>query len=317
MKFIDLHCDTAMRMYEEKGNLKSNDFRIDIEKLKKGQCMAQVFAFFVELQDNVDPYSYFSNMYDNFIKEINENSKEIEIVRNINELKKVNSNNKLGAFLSIEEGEVLKGSLDNLKDVYDKGIRLITLTWNFENSIGYPNIDFKYRDKGLKSKGKEIVEMCEELGIIPDASHLSDRGFYDLIDMCKKPFLVTHSNARAVTNHPRNLTDDMIKKLADKGGTMGINFASHFLGESEISTIEEIIAHIKHIRNVGGIDVIGLGSDFDGIENEVEIKDSSEFKKLYEALKKNGFYESEIEKIFNKNVIRVFSETLKNNTFSL
>ena len=171
MKFIDLHCDTAMRMYEEKGKLKKNDFSIDIEKLKKGECMAQVFAFFIELSEVSDPYKYFLNMYDNFIKEIQENSKEIEIVRNVDELEKANLNNKLGAFLSIEEGEVLKGSIDNLRDVYDKGIRLITLTWNFENSIGYPNINFKYKEKGLKPRGKEIVEKCEELGIIPDASH--------------------------------------------------------------------------------------------------------------------------------------------------
>ncbi|CAI3550498.1 putative peptidase, M19 family [Clostridium neonatale] len=310
MKFIDLHCDTAMRMYEEKGKLKKNDFSIDIEKLKKGECMAQVFAFFIELSEVSDPYKYFLNMYDNFIKEIQENSKEIEIVRNVDELEKANLNNKLGAFLSIEEGEVLKGSIDNLRDVYDKGIRLITLTWNFENSIGYPNINFKYKEKGLKPRGKEIVEKCEELGIIPDASHLSDGGFYDLVDICKKPFIATHSNAREITYHPRNLTDDMIKKLADKGGVMGINFSSDFLGESFASTIEEMITHIKHIKNIGGIDVIGLGSDFDGIENQVEIKDSSEFPKLYEALKKAGFSENEMEKIFYKNVLRVFKETL-------
>lgn len=310
MKFIDLHCDTAMRMYEEKGKLKKNNFSIDIEKLKKGGCMAQVFAFFINLSKGSDPYNYFLNMYDNFIKEIQENSKEIEIVRNVDELEKANLNNKLGAFLSIEEGEVLKGNIDNLIDVYDKGIRLITLTWNFENSIGYPNFNFKYKEKGLKPIGKEIVEKCEELGIIPDASHLSDGGFYDLVDICKKPFMATHSNARSVTYHPRNLTDDMIKKLANKGGVMGINFASAFLGESRVSTIEEIITHIKHIKNVGGIDVIGLGSDFDGIENQVEIKDSSEFPKLYEALKKAGFSENEVEKIFYKNVLRVFKETL-------
>lgn len=310
MKFIDLHCDTAIRMYEEKKKLKSNDFSVDIEKLEIGECMAQVFAFFVELTEVGDPYEYFLNMYDNFIKEIKNNNETIEIVRNVHELEKAKLNNKIGAFLSIEEGEVLKGRVNNLQNLYNKGIRLITLTWNFENQIGYPNINFKYKDKGLKPKGKGIVEKCEELGIIPDASHLSDAGFYDLIDMCKKPFIVTHSNARSVTYHSRNLTDDMIKKLADKGGVMGINFASDFLGLNSISTLEEIITHIKYIKNIGGIDVIALGSDFDGIENEVEIKNSSQFPKLYYYLKKEKFTDNEIEKIFNKNVLRVFNETL-------
>lgn len=310
MKFIDLHCDTAMKMYEEKETLKNNNCSVSIEKLKKGDCLAQVFAFFVALNEVESPYKYFLNMYENFMKEVEQNSEDIEIVRNVEELKKAHLNKKIGAFLSIEEGEVIQGSVDKLKEVYEKGIRLITLTWNFENQIGYPNCQFKYKDKGLKTKGKEIVEKCEELGIIPDASHLSDRGFYDLVDICKKPFIVTHSNARAITNHSRNLTDDMMKLLANKGGVMGINFASDFLGGSSISTIEEMIVHIKHIKNVGGIDVIGLGSDFDGIENEVEIRDSSEFSKLYYALKKEKFTEDEVEKIFNKNVIRIFKETL-------
>ena len=156
------------------------------------------------------------------------------------------------SLLSIEEGEVLEGKVERQKEVYDLGIRFITLTWNFENSIGYPNKNFKYKDMGLKDKGKELVVEMENLGIIPDCSHLSDGGFYDLVDICKKPFIATHSNARAVTNHSRNLTDDMIVKLADKGGVMGLNFCSGFLGEAKVSTIDSMVAHLKHIRNVGG-----------------------------------------------------------------
>eukprot|EP00831_Metopus_contortus_P013342 TRINITY_DN15412_c0_g1_i2.p1 TRINITY_DN15412_c0_g1~~TRINITY_DN15412_c0_g1_i2.p1 ORF type:complete len:192 (-),score=23.74 TRINITY_DN15412_c0_g1_i2:170-745(-) len=112
-------------------------------------------------------------------------------------------------------------------------------------------------------------------------------------------------------DHSRNLTDEMIKLLADKGGVMGINFCSEFLGKNSISSIEDMISHIKHIRNIGGIDVIALGSDFDGISNQVEIKDSKEFYKLHDALKKEKFTENEIEKIFNKNVVRLFEETLQ------
>ena len=191
------------------------------------------------------------------------------------------------------------------------GIRIITLTWNYENKLGYPNANYIFKENGLTSLGKDILQEMEYLGIIPDASHLSDGGFYDLVKLCKKPFIASHSNSRAITNHPRNLTDEMIKLLSDKGGVMGMNFCSSFLGDEETSSIKEIIAHIKHIRNIAGIDVIALGSDFDGIDNEVEIQNCSEFYKLYDSLKKTGFTDNDVEKIFYKNVKRVFNDVLK------
>lgn len=311
MKFIDLHCDTASKIFYENLNIKNERCKANINNLRKGESLGQVFAFFIDQKLNNDPYDEFIKLYNNFIKEIKENSNEIEIVRNLEELNNAEKEGKIGAFLSIEEGEVIKGNIDNLRKVYDMGVRILTITWNYKNQLGYPNKNYTHRDKRLTEKGIEIIEECEDLGIIPDSSHLSDAGFYDLIKVCKKPFIASHSNARAITNHPRNLDDHMIKSLAEKGGIMGINFCSDFLGTKSISSIEDMILHIKHIKNIGGIDVIALGSDFDGIENEVEIKNSSEFNKLYDSLKNNNFSEIEIEKIFYKNVIRVFKETLK------
>ena len=151
----------------------------------------------------------------------------------------------------------------------------------------------------------------ERVGIIPDVSHLSDKGFFDVLDICKKPFIATHSNARSIKDHPRNLTDDMIRKLSEKGGIMGINFCSNFLGESEIAKLDDIVRHIDHIRNVGGIDVIALGSDFDGIGNKVEIEDIGKIELLAYKLKQNGYKESEIDKILVKNAIRLFNDVLK------
>jgi membrane dipeptidase len=311
MKFIDLHCDTAGRIFYENLSLKSELCKVNIDKLKKGEVLGQIFAFFIDQKLNNNPYDEFLKIYNKFIEEIRENLNEIEIVTNIEQLNNSQKEGKIGAFLSIEEGEVIKGCIDNLSKVYDMGIRIVTFTWNYKNQLGYPNADYTYKGHGLTKKGLEVVEECERLGIIPDASHLSDAGFYDLIKVCKKPFIVSHSNSRAITNHPRNLEDHMIKLLAEKGGIMGINFCSDFLGNKNISTIEDMIIHMKHIKKIGGIDVLALGSDFDGIENEVEIKDASEFNKLYLALKNNNFSELEIEKIFYKNAIRVFKETLK------
>ena len=311
MSLIDLHCDTAIRLLYEDLKLKESICSVDINKLKKAKAKAQVFAHFIELDMVDSPYAEFIRVYKNFIKEIDENKEEIEIVRNIKELKEVNRKNKIGAFLSIEEGEVLEGDLDKIQKVYDLGIRLITLTWNFENSIGYPNIGYKFKDKGLKEKGIEMALKMEDLGIIPDCSHLSDGGFYDLVNILKKPFIATHSNARAITDHPRNLTDDMIRALANKGGVMGMNFCAPFMGESKITTIDSMVRHIEHIRNVGGIDVLAIGGDFDGITNKVEIEDIGEMYKLREALIKRKFTSNEIDKIFYKNVERIFLDCLR------
>lgn len=308
MYSIDLHCDTASRLLYEDLKLKEGICKVDIEKLKKAKAKAQVFAHFIELNIVENPYTEFINMYNNFIREVKENEDSIEIVRNLNELENVNNKGKIGAFLSIEEGEVLEGKVERVKELYDMGIRFITLTWNFVNSIGYPNAGYKYKDFGLTEKGKEIVLEMEKVGIIPDCSHLSDGGFYDLVDICKKPFIATHSNARAITDHSRNLTDDMIVKLADKGGVMGLNFCAPFLGNEKVPSINSMIQHIKHTKNVGGIDVLALGTDFDGIGNEVEIENIGEIGRLRDALLKEKFTNSEIDKIFYGNIKRVLKE---------
>lgn len=312
MKYVDLHCDTASRMLYSNGNLKNNKFfSIDISKLKKGEALAQVFAFFIDIGEVKNPFIEFQVMYKNFINEVKKNKSSIEIATNIEDLQRIQNSNKIAAFLSIEEGEVLQGEIENIEKVYDMGIRFITLTWNYKNLIGFPNYQYLYTDKGLTTLGIEMVREMESKGIVPDASHLSDKGFYDLVEYCKKPFIVTHSNSRYIKEHPRNLTDDMIKKLSEKGGVMGINFCSDFVGRNSITQIDDLVRHINHIRDVGGIEVISLGSDFDGIENEVEIKDASQMNKLVLALEKAGYTEDEVEKIMYKNALRFFKDTLK------
>lgn len=308
MKFFDMHCDTASRIFYEKAKLLENDYKVDINKLIKGNALGQVFAFFIDIGNIKDGFNEFVNMYNYFMQEYNNNLDKIKIIKDYNDI--IFSKDKILAVLSIEEGEVLQGNINNLNKVYDMGIRIITLTWNYKNSIGYPNYNYIYKDKALTNFGVELIEKMETLKVIPDASHLSDEGFWDLIRICKKPFIASHSNSRMVTSHPRNLTDDMIKALSNKGGVMGINYCLEFLGKGQISTIADIINHIKHIKDIGGIEVISLGSDFDGISNLVEIQDISEMDKLYYALKKEGFTEGEIEKIFYKNTLRVFKDTL-------
>ena len=204
----------------------------------------------------------------------------------------------------------LNGSLYNLRNFYRLGVRLITLTWNFPNEIGYPNCKPEFVYRGLTSFGQEVVREMNNLSMIIDVSHLSDKGFYDVSSISKNPFVASHSNSRSITNHPRNLTDEMIKILAEKGGVTGINFEKSFLGENIPAKVSDMILHIKHIRDVGGIDVIGIGSDFDGIALQSEISDIAEMDKLVHELNKNGFSDDEIEKIFYKNILRVIKDTL-------
>jgi membrane dipeptidase len=312
MRLIDFHCDTILRLMENKEHfeLRKNNFSVDIEKLIRGKSLAQFFALFIELEQDSEPLKTCLEMSDKFYTELEKNSEEIAFAKNYEDIMKNSADGKISALLTIEEGGALEGKMYNLRTMYRLGVRLITLLWNTPNEIGYPNFSSDYREKGLTDFGKELVCEMNGLGMIIDVSHMSDGGFYDVVELSSKPFIASHSNARAVTDHPRNLTDEMIKVLANKGGLMGINFEKSFLGTADISRVDDMIAHIKHIKNVGGIDVIGIGSDFDGISPNLEINNIGEIGKLVKGLQTNGFSEYEIEKIMYKNALRVIKDIL-------
>ena len=164
--------------------------------------------------------------------------------------------------------------------------------------------------RGLKSFGKRMVEEMNELGMIVDVSHLSDGGFWDVAKISKKPFVASHSNARAVTNHPRNLTDSMIRTIAEKGGVIGINFCPSFLSDKKISTINGLLRHIYHIYQVGGEDVLALGSDLDGISGKIQLDGCDKISLLAESLKRYRMSDRVLEKMWYKNALRVFHDTL-------
>lgn len=323
MKIVDFHCDTISQLYDiresgESINLKQNRLHLDIEKMEKGDYMLQVFASYVDLGSNNKPLesclSYIDLLYD----EVEKNKEHIGIVYTYEDILTNIKKNKMSALLSIEEGGVCKGNLSLLRNFYKLGVRMMTLTWNYENELAYPNGYFyneeKNEKKGLKEKGFKFINEMERLGIIIDVSHLSDDGIYDVYNNTSKPFIASHSNAREVCSHQRNLTDDMIKKIGERGGLIGVNFYSSFLNNnyksSDTSKIEDIINHIKYISNTGGIDCVGIGSDFDGIDCSLEFENSSKMQLIYGEMKKSGFREEDIEKVFYKNAIRLFKELL-------
>lgn len=318
MKVVDMHCDTLYQLDKHKElSLKENNLNISIEKMKKGDYLLQNFAVFTPLKTIDDPLLHVQHLIDCFYLEMDKNKEDIGIVYCFDDIRF----DRMNAMLTLEEGAVVQNDLSYLRNYYRLGVRMITLTWNYENGIGYPNFDINdnrhgfhcYDDKhGLTDFGIEYVKECERLGIIIDVSHLSDAGFYDVLKNTTKPFVASHSNARGICDHARNMSDDMIIQLAKRGGVMGINFAADFLNEhAGISRINDMVKHIKYIRDLAGIDCIGLGSDFDGIPQNLELKDASMMPLLCIALKKEGFSEEDIEKIFYKNVLRVYKEVLK------
>lgn len=323
MKVVDFHCDTISQLYDirasgENINLRQNRLHLDIEKMKKSNYMLQVFASYIDLRNNKRPLESCLNYIDLLYNEIDKNKDVIGIVYNHQDILKNIEENKMSALLSIEEGGVCKGNLSLLRNFYRLGVRMMTLTWNYENELAYPNGHFYDKEnnekKGLKDKGFEFINEMEQLGMIIDVSHLSDDGIYDVYNNTKKPFIASHSNARNICCHQRNLTDDMIKKIGDRGGLIGINFYSSFLNNdyksSDMSKIKDIINHIKYISNIGGIDCVGIGSDFDGIDCPLEFEDSSNIPLIYDEMNRLGFKEEDIEKIFYKNSLRLFKELL-------
>ena len=307
---IDLHCDTIMQLLDhpDSGDLYRNTWKIDIEKLQKAHSKVQDFALFINLGETNDPYGRYEEMRNLCTTQIHLYGEHIQHVLSYQDVESVYKSGKIGALMSIEEGGVLGGDLDKLKQAYQDGVRLITLTWNYPNGLGEPHCGEQH--KKLIPKGIEFVEAMQDLGIIVDCSHLNDAGTEQLGDILDAPFIASHSNAREVTAHTRNLPDNLIKLIANKGGVIGLNFAQSFLGISPVSRIEDIVKHGLYLINKGGEDVVALGTDFDGIKPNTEIKDASEMYRLYDAFKEAGLSVEQCEKLFWKNADRLLKEIL-------
>ncbi len=340
---VDMHCDTISRLWgcrnrrppwrpedgTEPQSLRKNNGHIDLLRLKEQGYLLQNFALFVHLGEAENPWERVLELCDLYQQELDANQDIIAPVFRYEDIEKNQSAGKISALLTVEEGGVCEGKLGRLHTLYEKGVRMLTLTWNFPNELGYPNLSIQRTDSrgttdiqntpdtehGLTPTGLAFVEEMEALGMIPDVSHLSDAGFYDVLKATRKPFVASHSNARAVCPHARNLTDEMIRALADRGGVMGLNFCAAFLtpkpfGTLNPGTIEDIVHHAKHITKVGGIEVLGLGSDFDGIPTNAELQGAQDMERLYDGLLRGGFTSEQADKIFSKNVLRLYRDTL-------
>ena len=318
MRIIDLHCDTILNCYLNGENLHTYSGHINLDKLKKGGCLAQCFALFIPTHDAAlecfeqekDPWE----LYQDLLSVYQENTKLCsDVIRPAFSADDILSNRDAGylsSILTVEDCVEIEGQIERFDQVFRDGVRMMALTWNYEKCIGFPNSadDVLHTTKGLKPFGFDAVEKMNDLGIIIDVSHLSEAGFYDVAAHSKKPFAASHSCCRTLQNHPRNLTDRQLKTLADKGGIVGVNFYDQFLGDLDgHTTIESIVRHVLYIREKAGIESICLGSDFDGIESSLEFKDYSGFPAIIAALEKY-LSDDEIDQICYGNFLRFFDD---------
>ena len=314
---IDLHCDTILYCYSDKKLLRSFDGHINARKLREGGCLAQCFALFIPTHDCAD--EYFGSrpdpweLYQALLKCYRENIADCaDLLRpalSPDDLQKNREAGLMSSILTIEDCVEIDGRLDRFDAVWRDGVRMMALTWNYENCIGFPNSadQREHTTKGLKEFGFQAVEKMNDLGIIIDVSHLSEAGFYDVARTSRKPFAASHSCCRALADHPRNLTDDQLRVIGDTGSIVGVNFYDVFLGSCDgLSTVYDIVRHMIHIRDKAGIEAIALGSDMDGIESELEFRDYAGFPMLIDALQKE-FTDDEIDRICSGNFLRVFA----------
>jgi len=289
MRVFDAHCDTISEMYEKKQDFAKNSLHIDFERMKKYEAYTQVFAVFTDPEKRAKAKEYENTLIDLFYDEMQKNG--VCICKNYEDYE--NAKTPYRAFLSIEGAEGITEEADLLR-LKQRGVFMIAPVWNFKNKIACGVMEDE--DTGLSELGKRIIAKMDKLGIILDVSHMSPKSFYDSAKIFKKPICASHSNLKAVTNHPRNLTDEQFLIIKNSGGVAGINIYPPFLGES-------VKAHIDRFLALGGEDNIGLGCDFDGVDT---LPDGINGIEDIEKLIKNLPYSTKIrEKLAEKNFLRV------------
>lgn len=315
MFICDCHCDTLTELYNKNASLYENEQHFDIKRqiaLGGGLqfCATYVPTEVFRYQGGLRYTLCLLDKYNQEIKKLHENGIDVLQVRTAEDAGNV-LKHKAATLLAIEEGGAIDGSLEALRCLYELGVRAMTLTWSNRNDIA-DGINEEATGSGLTLFGKQVVAEMNRLGMLVDVSHISTAGFWSVIETSTKPIIATHSNAKSLCSHPRNLNDEQIKALAQNGGLAGITFAGQFLEEDwRNACIESVYKHIDYMLNlIGNDDHIGFGSDFDGISHPpYNIQGVQDYKPLIEYLSK--YYSDEtINKITHQNVINLLQKVL-------
>lgn len=309
-KIIDAHCDTIGEM-NTKTTLKKSNGHLDIERMKMYQNYLQVFAVWTDATNGADKQKHQQKIIiDRFYDEINKNADAIVHITSKEQIYLAWQQNKIAALLSIEGADCVS-KIEHIDELYKMGVRCITLTWNGSNYIASGVGDEK-ADFGLTVFGKEAVKKMNELGILVDVSHLSERGFWDVLSVTNAPISATHSNSKTICAHRRNLTDEQFDAICKNGGVVGINYYPLFVNGTDKASIDDIIKHIEHFCALGGEEHIGLGSDFDGVEVlPYDLCGVEDVYKLLDRLLSLNYSEQFIKNFSRENFMRLFNSVLK------
>lgn len=311
MLIVDAHCDTITTIMKCGEGLRKNNCHIDISRLKNYDSYVQFFAAFISPEHaKMGALRRTLSIIDRLYQEIEDNKQDIMLCCNYNDMEDAFAGRKIAAVLTIEGGEALEGSLASLRMLYKMGVRGMTLTWNYRNQIADGVID-GISGGGLTPFGREVITEMNRLGMLVDVSHISEAGFWDVMNLTTSPIIASHSNSKKMCSHPRNLTDEQLLALKKNGGVTGLNLYPVFLNDGGKASIKDALSHIEYIVALTGEDTLGLGSDFDGIESTPEGLEGVQcYSNLLNELLKLNYSEGLVKKIAGENFIRVIKSVL-------
>lgn len=312
MFVLDSHCDTPSEICRGRDlRLDNASGHLDIPKLVNSGVDGAFFALYVPASLDSEPEEAFRHadkLLVNLVKVVESNGDRLAFARSETQARENKSQGLFSVFIGLENGSPIGKSLERIRWFHDRGVRYITLCHSENNEICDSCAPKQKRWGGLSPFGREVVAEMNRLGMLVDVSHVSDDTFYDVLECSAKPVVATHSCCRALSDHPRNMTDEMIRDLAAKGGVIQINFYPVFLDvtlpENEVP-FTRIADHIDHVVNLVGVDHVGIGSDFDGIDSvPVGLEDVSRMPVLFDELRRRGYSDSDLCKIAGGNFFR-------------
>lgn len=302
---FDGHCDTAVELWRRAEALEDSSCMISLRRAERFDAYVQTFAFCTAwLPRQAQESGAFAQSLTCFTAQLDRYKEQIRLCRTAHDVETVLSGHGRGALLSIEGAEAIDCDPGRLETAFEAGVRMVGLTWNHQNALAGSCL----MGEGLSAQGREFVRRAQKLGIVIDVSHLSDRAFWDVCELAEKPIVASHSNSRAVCDHPRNLTDEQFRALCALGGTAGINLYSAFLSGGGAS-LSDVCRHIDHFYELGGAHHVALGGDLDGCDSlPAGFSGVEDYEKLAAALAAHGYAEEDIQEIFSDSLLKVVKQ---------
>ena len=305
---LDTHCDTPM-FFPQGIHFEQRDPRIlvDLHKMTEGRQDATIMVAYLP-QPTDNPKAFADNIFDKIETIVRDNSQYLALARTPEDLWKNKHLGLKSIMLGIENGIALEHDIANLKHFANRGIVYMTLCHNGDNDICDSASKSNQTHGGVSVFGEQVIKEMNRLGILVDMSHAGEKSFYDALDISTHPIVCSHSSARALCDHPRNLTDDQMRALAAKGGVAQTTIYHGFLRSDAEATILDVMAHLDHAIQIMGIDHVGLGTDFDGDGGVRGLADSSELLNFTRQLLRKRYSDEDIQKIWGGNFLRVMQQ---------